>query len=247
MSAPTVLILGATSATAEQVARLYAREGARLFLIGRRAGLETIAADLKVRGATEVLARTLDLNDQDAARAALAACQDAFGTPEVTLLAYGTLTDQTRAEAEPGYARAELLVNFVGPVELLLELAAWYTPAGKGVICVLTSVAGIRGRSSNFVYGSAKGGLSVLLEGLRHRLHGTGVQVLDVRPGFVDTPMTAHLKKGGPLWATPERVAADIHRAIGHRRAVLYTPWFWRWIMLIIRLLPRPLFHLLRI
>lgn len=247
MSPPAVLVVGATSVIAERLARLYASEGARLFLIGRHARLETIAADLRIRGAGEVQTALLDLNDPVAARTALATCREAFGRPDVVVMAHGTLTDQAKAEQDPAYARAELDTNFVGPVGLLLELAAWYEPDGQGVIAVITSVAGMRGRASNFVYGAAKGGLQVFLEGLRHRLHRTGTQVLDVRPGFVDTPMTAHLAKGGPLWATPERVASDIHRAIGSRRAVLYTPWFWRWILLLICSLPRFLFHKLRI
>jgi hypothetical protein len=117
-----------------------------------------------------------------------------------------------------------------------------------GVIACITSVAGDRGRGSNFVYGSAKGGLQRFLEGLRHRLHGSGVAVLDIRPGFVRTPMTAQVAQdGGPLWATPEQVAADILRAVAGRRAVLYTPWFWRWIMLIVTSLPRPLLHRTRL
>ncbi|MDW8371253.1 MAG: SDR family NAD(P)-dependent oxidoreductase, partial [Geminicoccaceae bacterium] len=158
----------------------------------------------------------------------------------------GTLGDQAAIARDPEATRRTLLTNFVSPAVLLTALAARLEAAGKGCLAVITSVAGDRGRASNYVYGAAKGGLSTFLEGLRHRLAGKGVHVLDIRPGPVDTPMTAHLEKGGFLWASPERVAADIDRAIARRRSVLYTPWFWRWIMLVIRLLPEPLFHRLR-
>jgi NAD(P)-dependent dehydrogenase (short-subunit alcohol dehydrogenase family) len=168
-----------------------------------------------------------------------------LGAPDIALLAWGTLTDQARAEAEPAYAARELATNFTGPAILLLGLVE-RMPSG-GVIACITSVAGDRGRQSNFVYGSAKGGLQRFLEGLRHRLHGRGVTMLDIRPGFVATRMTAHLPQEGPLWATPERVARDIVHAARRRQAVLYTPWFWRWIMLALRSTPRILLHRTRL
>lgn len=173
----------------------------------------------------------------------VAAARQALPEVDAVVLAWGTLTDQARAEVEPDYALAELRTNLDAPAALLLRLARWLEPQGQGVIAVLTSVAGDRGRRSNFVYGAAKGGLQRFVEGLRHRLAGKGIAVLDIRPGFVATPMTAHLEPKGLLWATPERVAADIEAAIARRRAVLYTPWFWRWIMTVVTSVPRPLFH----
>jgi short-subunit dehydrogenase len=186
-----------------------------------------------------------DLADTGAHPALLTQLDADLGTPDAVLLAWGTLSDQQQAEAEPTYAARELMTNLTAPACLLLALAG-RMPAG-GVIACITSVAGDRGRQSNFVYGAAKGGLQRLLEGLRHRLHPRDVAVLDVRPGFVATPMTSHLPQSGPLWATPERVAADIVRAIDRRQAVLYTPWFWRWIMLVVRTAPRPLLHRTRL
>ena len=239
-----VAIFGATSAIAEACARAWAMQGAVLFLAGRRADeLERMVRDLKVRGAHEVTVWAGDLADVGAHPGMLEALASATGTPDIVLLAWGTLTDQARAEAEPAYAASELVVNFTAPAALILALAPQLAARGGGVMACITSVAGNRGRQSNFVYGAAKGGLQRFLEGLRHRLHAKGVAVLDIRPGFVDTPMTAHIDRSGPLWATPEKVAADIVRAVARRRAVLYTPWFWRWIMLIVQLLPRPLFH----
>jgi decaprenylphospho-beta-D-erythro-pentofuranosid-2-ulose 2-reductase len=110
-----------------------------------------------------------------------------------------------------------------------------------GTIAVISSVAGDRGRKSNYVYGSAKGGLTIFLQGLRNALSGSGVHVLTIKPGFVDTPMTNDFTKG-LLWAKPEKVAKDIKRAIDKKKNIIYTPWFWRWIMLIIRLIPESVF-----
>lgn len=239
MSPPRrVAILGATSTIAEACARLWAAGGAELVLAGRRAeALEAIARDLEVRGAAATTVWAGDLADVGQHRSLL----EAIGTPAIVLLAWGTLTDQARAQAEPGYALSELATNFTAPASLLLALAE-RMPQGSVIACI-TSVAGDRGRQSNFVYGSAKAGLQRFLEGLRHRLHGRDVAVLDIRPGFVATAMTAYLPQEGPLWARPERVARDIVRAVERRRAVLYTPWFWRWIMLVVRCLPRFVFH----
>jgi decaprenylphospho-beta-D-erythro-pentofuranosid-2-ulose 2-reductase len=245
---PRIVIFGATSAIAEAVARCYAAEGGEFFLAARDgARLDRVAADLEARGAAAVAVATADLADPNAHDELVAAARAALAEPDAVLLAWGTLTDQAEAEGAPDYVVTELTTNFTAPAALALRVAAWLEPQRRGVVAVISSVAGDRGRQSNFVYGSAKGGLQRFLEGLRHRLHRHGVAVLDVRPGFVATPMTAHLDRSGPLWASPERIAADIVRAIARRRAVLYTPWFWRWIMLIIRCVPRAVFHRTRL
>ena len=244
---PKVAVFGATSTIAESCARAWAARGASLFLAGQRAdALEAVAADLRVRGAGQVAVWAGDLAAVERHPDLLAALDAGLGLPDVALLAWGTLTDQARAEAEPEYAARELATNLVAPAALLLALSTRVAAPG-GVIACISSVAGDRGRQSNFVYGGAKGGLQRLLEGLRHKLHGRGVAVLDVRPGFVATRMTEHLPHDGPLWATPDQVAADILRAVDRRRAVLYTPWFWRWIMLAVSLAPRSLFHRTRL
>lgn len=247
-TADRVAILGATSAIAEACARAWASRGASLFLAGRRGEeLDAMAQDLRVRGAASVTVWQGDLADPERHPAVLSALRESLGTPDAVLVAWGTLTDQAKAEADPAYAVRELATNFTAPAALLLALAPSMVASDGGTIAVITSVAGDRGRQSNFVYGAAKGGLQRFLEGLRHKLHGANVAVLDVRPGFVKTPMTAHLERGGPLWAEPEKVAADIVKAVDARRAVLYTPWFWRWIMLVVRSVPRPLFHRTRL
>ncbi|MFW5680211.1 MAG: SDR family oxidoreductase [Pseudomonadota bacterium] len=239
-----VAIFGATSTIAKAIARRYAAAGATLFLAGRRQEeLDRLAGDLRVRGATDVVVAAADLADPASHESLIAAARAALPEVDVVLLAWGTLTDQGRAAADLDYALDELATNFTAPALLLLRLAAWLEPQGRGVVAVVTSVAGDRGRQSNFVYGAAKGGLQRFVEGLRHRLHPHGVTVLDVRPGFVATAMTEHLPQNGPLWATPEQVADDVIRAISRRRQVLYTRWFWRWIMLVVTALPRVVFH----
>lgn len=243
-----VVIFGATSAIAAAVARLYAAEGAALFLIGRNPGkLAALAADLKVRGAAAVHTAQADLNDTAGHPALVEQARSRLDGIDVALIAQGTLSDQPACEADPVLMQQELTTNFVAPAALLTVLARLFETRQRGAIAVIGSVAGDRGRASNTVYGSAKGGLGIFVQGLRHRLGREGVSVTLIKPGFVDTPMTDGLAKGGPLWATPERVAADIRRGIERGAAVVYTPWFWRFILLIIRALPDPIFRRTRL
>ena len=241
---PRAAIFGATSGIAAAVARRLAAQGASLALVGRDAeAIAAAASDLKVRGAAAVAEITGDVTALDTLGEVVARAWGAFSGIDLALIAYGSLPDQASLEAEPGGIAPMLALNFVSPTVLALELARHFEAQRGGTLAVITSVAGDRGRKSNYLYGAAKGGLQRLLEGLRHRLYASGVQVLDIRPGFVATRMTEHLPQGGLLWAQPDRVAADILRAVERRRAVLYTPWFWRVILLIVRGLPRAVFH----
>ncbi len=198
------------------------------------------AADLKIRGAAAVVCQQTDF-------AQLAGLPDvanhawrAFDGIDVAVVAYGSLPEQATVQASAEGTVEALALNFVSPAVLLGELAPLFATqkirrAGGHYL----GRRRIAARKSNYVYGSAKGGLQRFVQGLRHRLYGTGVTVLDIRPGFVDTKMTAHLKTSGALWATPEKVAMDILKAIDSHRTTLYTPGFWRLIMLIVRLVPR--------
>ena len=240
-----VAIFGATSAIAQAVARLFAADGARLFLAGRDpARLEAVAADLRVRGAAGVetaVAERADLAGHAALVEQARLSVDGIG---FALVAHGTLGDQQRGERDAGAMDRELRTNLLSPASLLTHLGNAMEAQGHGSLAAIGSVAGDRGRASNYVYGSAKGGLRVFVQGLRHRLGRAGVSVVLVQPGFVDTPMTAGIKKGGPLWATPDRVGRDIHRAmLRGGPAILYTPWFWQAIMLVVRLLPDAVFQ----
>jgi short-subunit dehydrogenase len=242
---PRVLIIGATSAIAEATAREYARRGAALFLVGRDpARLERIAADLQVRGAAAVQVHALDCNDFAAHAAMLEAAWTALGEVDIALVAHGTLPDQAACEASVELTLGEFSTNGLSVIALAGALVSRLRP--PATLAVISSVAGDRGRASNYVYGSAKAAVSAFLDGARQRLHATGVNVLTIKPGFVDTPMTSAFDKG-PLWARPEQVARGIVRAIDRRRSVAYLPWFWGGIMLLIRHIPDALFRRMKL
>jgi decaprenylphospho-beta-D-erythro-pentofuranosid-2-ulose 2-reductase len=246
-SSTRVLIVGATSAIAGETARVYAAYGARLFLTGRNAErLEAVAADLRVRGAGAVETAVLDVTDRRRCDAVVEAAWAAFDGLDVALVAHGVLPDHARCQASAAETVEALEVNFVSTAALLTPLANRFEAARRGCIAVITSVAGDRGRQSNYVYGAAKGGLDRFLEGLRNRLFHAGVAVVTLKPGFVDTPMTAGMRQG-PLFASARRAGRDIHRAIERRRDVAYIPWFWRPIMAIIRAIPEGMFKRLRL
>ena len=241
---PRVAVFGATSGIAAALARRFAASGARIALIGRDSiAIEASASDLKVRGADEVVRIPADFAEIERLSQIAGAAWEAFSGLDVAVIAYGTLPEQAELDIDPQAAAPMLSLNFVSPSVLAGHLAGRFEAQRGGVLALITSVAGDRGRKSNYFYGAAKGGLQVLADGLRHRLHPAGVGVLDIRPGFVATRMTGHLARGGFLWAEPDRVASDIQRAIARGTAVLYTPWFWRGILAIVRALPRPLFH----
>lgn len=239
-----IILLGATSAMAEATARLYAAEGARLTLVGRRAErLEAMAQDLRGRGARDVRVEVAELDRPAAARDQLAAWAD--GGCAAVLLFYGVLGDQARAEQDLAHAREILTVNFTSAAEWSLAAAGLLEAQGYGALVVIGSVAGDRGRQSNYVYGAAKAGLGVLVQGIAHRLalRAPGARAVLVKPGFVETPMTDHLPRGGPLWAKPEQVARKIVRAAGSGGPIAYAPGFWRLVMLAIRATPAAVFH----
>jgi short-subunit dehydrogenase len=237
-----IVIVGATSAIAIACARRWATEKARLFLVARNGErLAQVAADLKARGASQVTTYQLDINQFDKHAAMLSQCAK-FGAPDIILVAPGTLPDQRTCQNDPAVAVKEFNTNAVSVIALLTPLANQLEAQKHGTLAVISSVAGDRGRPSNYLYGSAKAALSAFLEGLRARLFKAGVHVLTIKPGFVDTPMTTGLPLPGPLVATPDKVATDILKAIEKQHNILYTPWFWCGIMLIIRSLPQFLF-----
>lgn len=237
-----VLIIGATSAIAGATARLYAERGARLHLVARNGTrLRDIAADLLVRGAPEVTQGILEVNDIAAHAPALQDAWTAMGGVDVVLVAHGTLPDQAACEQSVDVALAEFATNGTSTIALLTLIANRMQEARHGSIAVISSVAGDRGRASNYLYGSAKAAVSTFLSGLRQRMGKHGVQVVTIKPGFVDTPMTRDFKKGA-LWAKPEAIAAGIVKAVDKGRSVAYLPWFWLGIMTIIRCIPEFLF-----
>jgi decaprenylphospho-beta-D-erythro-pentofuranosid-2-ulose 2-reductase len=238
-----VVIVGAVSGMAIEVERIYAARGASLGLLAIEADdVAAIAGDLKVRGAAKVETKVLDLAATDAQEEILRDMSDRLGGIDALILTYGILGDQARAKEDLAHARQILETDFTSAALWLLAAARVVKPSGS--ILVISSVAGDRGRKSNYVYGAAKGGLALLAQGMAHDLAATGPNVVAIKPGFVITPMTAALKRGGPLWATAATLAKIIVRAIDKKQGpIVYAPWFWRFIMLIIRLVPAPIFH----
>jgi decaprenylphospho-beta-D-erythro-pentofuranosid-2-ulose 2-reductase len=243
-----VMIIGATSAIAAACAREWAAKHAELFLVGRDVGrLTQVADDLMTRGASVITTWGMDVNDVMAHRAMLDACAESMGQIDIALLAHGTLPDQDACERDPQAALAEFSTNATSTIALLIRLATIMEHQRHGTIAVITSVAGDRGRPSNYVYGSAKAAVSTFCEGLGARLHRSGVHLVDIRPGFVATPMTSGLSLPKAMVASPESVARRIVAGIDRRAGVLYVPAYWRWIMMMIRMIPRPLFRRLKL
>lgn len=242
-----VIIIGATSAIAEATARIYANRSAKLFLVARNPQrLADIAGDLKVRGAETVGTAQLDINAIEMHGAVLDAAWDFFGAPDVLLLAHGTLPDQQACEDSVSTALAEFATNATSTIALLTNAANRMQQERHGCVAVISSVAGDRGRASNYLYGAAKSAVSTFLSGLRQRLCSQGINVLTIKPGFVDTPMTRAFRKG-PLWAKPNIVARGIVRAIDKKKSIVYLPWFWQWIMLVIKHIPEFAFRRIKL
>jgi decaprenylphospho-beta-D-erythro-pentofuranosid-2-ulose 2-reductase len=242
-----VAILGATSAIAEAAARIWAGQGARLALVGRNAErLEAIAADLKARGAAEAKVLVADCAEAEPT-SELERIIETLGGLDVVLLAYGVLGDQAQLERDPGAAAELLRTNFTSAAAWCQAVAATLERQRSGALLVIGSVAGDRGRGSNYVYGASKAGLGVLVEGIAHRLARTGARAVLIKPGFVDTPMTAGVARKGPLWARPEAVARTIVASADRGGPVVYAPAFWRPIMLAVRTVPSAIFHRTRL
>ncbi len=240
-------IFGATSSIAEAACRLFAVDGDTLFLIARdNAKLQIVAEDLRVRGAAKVFTSVADARDFDTHQQVF---EDAFTelqSIDTVLIAHGTLPDQQSCEKSFDELRLEFETNALSVMSLLTHAANRLEQQGSGTLCVISSVAGDRGRQSNYVYGSAKGAVSIFLQGLRNRLHSRGVHVVTIKPGFVDTPMTRDFAKT-MLWATPEQIALGIYNAIRKKKDVVYLPWFWVLIMWIIKAIPEPVFKRLHL
>jgi decaprenylphospho-beta-D-erythro-pentofuranosid-2-ulose 2-reductase len=244
---PRVLILGAASGIGRALAAEFASHGYDPILAGRDlAELQLLASDLALRYRVNAQIQSFDILDFAALESSLASCLARAGNSlEGVVLCIGCMVDHETAFADLLETRRMLDTNFTGAALTLQIMAQYFELQRKGFICALSSVAGDRGRQSNYMYGAAKSGLSTYLQGLRNRLYHAGVRVITVKPGFVDTRMTY----GRPrlfMVAAPEAVARDIYNAIQKGKDVVYVPWFWQIIMLVVRAVPEGLFKKLR-
>src|SRR5271163_2840032 len=218
--------------------RRLAAQNAHFMLVARNSDrLTAVAQDLLTRGAVGVDTWVMDLDDTASHPEMLATAAERLGRIDLALIAHGVLGDQHAAEANFEVAAAILHTNFISTVSLLTWLGNYFQAQRGGTLAVISSVAGDRGRKSNYIYGASKGALNIFLEGVRNRIDRSGAHVLTIKPGFVATPMTAHVPHNA-LFATPDQVARGILKAVEQRRDVAYVPWFWAWIMVLVRAIP---------
>lgn len=240
-----ILIIGATSAIAQSVARRYAQRASTMHLVGRDSQrLDAISADLKSRGALNVTSSLMDIANLHEHPQMLAEALQHLGGIDVALIAHGTLPIQSQCDSDLDVMLREFNVNATATIALTHHLVPLLKRHAS--LAVISSVAGDRGRASNYLYGSAKAAVTAYMSGLSQRLQSEGINVLTIKPGFVDTPMTASFKKG-PLWASPDSVASGIVTAIDRRRPVAYLPGFWWLIMQVIKNIPERVFQRIKL
>lgn len=233
---PTLLVIGATSDIAIATTHFFAQKGFDLVLVGRNPKqLSLLKKDLEIRFQRKVYTHVLDVEQLENHERFLNSLPVEI---DGALMAIGYLPDQQKAEKEVKEIEKTIWINYTGPTLLLQSIANYLETRNGGFIIGISSVAGDRGRRSNYIYGGAKAGFSAFLSGLRNRYYQAGIHVITVKPGFVRTKMTSHLSLPEPLVAEPERIARDIWKAYQKKKDIVYTPWYWRWIMLLIRLLP---------
>ncbi|WP_371397641.1 SDR family NAD(P)-dependent oxidoreductase [Fretibacter rubidus] len=241
------VILGGTSAVAMAYARIIAADGADILLVGRnKSALADNVADLAARTMGRVSSYNCDLSGVSAIDKHWDAVKDAAGNIDSVFIAYGVLGDQEESQIDSKALAKSLQTNFTSAAIWAEKAFDHFAFQGHGKLTIIGSVAGDRGRQSNYHYGAAKGALEIFADGMAHRAAqtvGADINVLLVKPGFIDTPMTDHLDKGGPLWASPETIAKIIRRAERKGRSKIYAPWFWRFILLLIRMTPNFVFH----
>jgi len=243
-----ILVIGATSSIASECCRLWALKNASFFLVGRnKEKLDNTAKDLLVRGALEVHTFEMNFRNIEDHQNMLNEAIKSIGGLDVALIAHGTLPNQKDCQSNMDLLLSEFSINTLSTIGLLSILANYFENQGFGSIGVITSVSGDRGRPSNYVYGSSKAAISVFCEGLRVRLFKSGVTLTDIRPGFVETPMTKGLQLPKFLVSKPDKIAKRIIYGVENGKDVLYTPSYWRLIMFFIRSIPRVIFRYMKL
>ena len=239
-----ILVIGATSAIAQAFIERMTIGSNKLFLVARdKDKLNAIKNDLRVIRNTDSNTFVLDVNDHNNYDSMFNTAKLYMDRIDILLIAHGTLPDQLECEEKIETAVFEFGINTLSTIVLCLKAAKIFEEQKSGLLAVITSVAGDRGRQSNYIYGSAKGAVNIFLQGLRNRLTKTGINVLTIKPGFVDTPMTAHIPKN-PLFSSPETIANGIVKAINKNKSKeIYLPGYWRIIMFIIKAIPGKIFN----
>lgn len=233
-----LLVFGANSGICHEVLKLYAREGASLYLVGRIPDkLAAVSDDLAARGGDIVGTAGYDFKNWQRHADTVAAARESLGGIDVAIIAHGTFPDQEETEHSPESVKACMDDNFTSVAVLAQSIAQVLSEQGRGTLAVVSSVAGDRGRKSNYTYGSAKAGIDAFMQGLRGRFSGSDIRIVNIKPGMTVSPMTAHMEHG-LFWSTAEGIAPGIHKAITRGSPVHYAPGYWRLIMLVIRLLP---------
>lgn len=242
-----IVIFGATSAIATEAAIIFAKHGAKLLLVARNGSkLEAIQKDLNTRFGINAETYVLDANEYDKHEIFIQDADRILGGFDAILIAHGTLPDNESIKNNPAEVVKEFNTNAMSIISLATAASKYFEEKKSGVIAVISSVAGDRGRQSNYIYGAAKGAVTVFLQGLRNRLFHSGVHVVTIKPGFVDTPMTKDVKKNF-LFATASQVAKGIYNAMTQGKNTVYLPGFWKFIMLIIKNIPENIFKKLKL
>lgn len=237
-SGQCVLVFGANSAICHEILKLYATSGAKFYLVARnKEKLLAIADDLVARGGTIGGTVSYDFTDWQRHEDCVINARESMGKIDIAVVAHGSLPSQAECETSGAAVRACIEDNFTSAAIIVQACAQQLSLQGHGTLAVLSSVAGDRGRKSNYTYGAAKAGINTLLQGLQGRFSGSSVKIVNIRLGMVISPMTAEMSHG-PIWAVPDAIAPTICRAIARGRRVCYVPGYWRVIMLIIRCLP---------
>lgn len=243
-----VVVLGATSDIAKAVSQYFASKETNLIIAGRNEEeLSLLAEDMKIRHGVSVFPKYFEALDYSSHQQFFDECVSECGRLDGVFLAYGFMAEQKEAEADFDLAKRMIDTNYTSAVSILEIAAKYFERERRGFICAVSSVAGDRGRQNNYLYGSSKGALTVFLQGLRNRLSKSGVDVITIKPGFVDTKMTFGTLGDSPLVVQPESVAKSIYKAIKKKKSVAYTPLFWVFIMLVIKLIPEKIFKKLNL
>lgn len=241
-----ILILGATSAIAKHTCRLFAADENSLYLVARNKDkLKSMHQDMLVRGASAVHTEDFDLADETQHENLLQRATEAMGSIDIVLLSYGSVVDHQDSIKSYKNTLSELQINCLSVISLLTILANQFEQQKSGSLIFISSPSGDRGRKSNYIYGTAKGAVTIFMQGLRNRLAKSNVHVLTVKPWLIDTPMTKNIKKNF-LWVNPEDISSAIFNAIKKKKENIYLPFYWRYVTLLINAIPDKIFKYFR-